>query len=112
MAAGINYGRVMIQTVRQTLVIEVMAQKRGTDHDIVVKSLARQTAYYDLMKMYLEFSMGRIEKKDYILSAEKNLVHIDGNAKKLYDIHLGILSGDNSRVKSGLSYFDEIENRL
>ena len=52
------------------------------------------------------------EKKDYILSAEKNLVHIDGNAKKLYDIHLGILSGDNSRVKSGLSYFDEIENRL
>ena len=112
MAAGINYGRVMIQTVRQTLVIEVMAQKRGTDHDIVVKSLARQTAYYDLMKMYLEFSMGRIEKKDYILSAEKNLAHIDGNAKKLYDIHLGILSGDNSRVKSGLSYFDEIENRL
>ncbi len=112
MAAGINYGRVVIQTVRQTIVIEVMAQKRGTDHDIVVRSLARQKSYYDLVNLYLEFSMGRIDKEEYISGVEKNLIYTNGNEKKLYDIHLAILAGDNVRVKSGLAYFDEIENRL
>lgn len=55
MTAGINYGRIRICTVRQTLTIEVMAQKHGTDHEIVVKSLARQRAYYSLVKLYLDF---------------------------------------------------------
>ena len=92
MAAGINYGRVVIQTVRQTIVIEVMAQKRGTDHDIVVRSLARQKSYYDLVNLYLEFSMGRIDKEEYISGVEKNLIYTNGNEKKLYDIHLAILA--------------------
>ena len=112
MSAGINYGRVLIQTVRQTLVIEVMAQKRGTDHDIVVKTLARQKAYYDLVNMYLEFSMGKIDKKEYVSGVEENMIYMKGNEKKLYDIHLGILAGDNIKVRGGLAYFNEIENKL
>lgn len=32
--------------------------------------------------------------------------------KKLYDIHLGILAGDNGVVKGGLAYFNEIENKI
>ena len=92
MTAGINYGRIRICTVRQTLTIEVMAQKHGTDHEIVVKSLARQRAYYSLVKLYLDFSMSKIDKKEYISQVQKEIIHLHGNEKKLYDIHLGILA--------------------
>lgn len=112
MTAGINYGRIRICTVRQTLTIEVMAQKHGTDHEIVVKSLARQRAYYSLVKLYLDFSMSKIDKKEYISQVQKEIIHLHGNEKKLYDIHLGILAGDNGVVKGGLAYFNEIENKI
>lgn len=112
MVAGINYGRITIRTVRQTLVIEVMAQKHGTDHQIVVNSLARQKAYYNLMKLYLDFTMSKTEKKEYISQVKNNISHLNGNEKKLYEIHLGILAGDSGTVKSGLLYFEDIENKI
>ena len=56
--------------------------------------------------------MSKIDKKEYISQVQKEIIHLHGNEKKLYDIHLGILAGDNGVVKGGLAYFNEIENKI
>jgi len=106
MASGNNYARIRITSVRQTIEIEITAVKPGIRHEVVINNMALQKKHYELTKLYLDFSMNRMETEDYISSVEKMLpdapsmdLHVE---EELYKVHLGIIGRRDSVVEGGL----------
>ncbi len=106
MTAGNNYARIKITSVRQTIEIEITAIKPGVKHEVVINSLALHKKHYELTKLYLAFSMNRMETDEYI-SSVFNIVqgkpsmdlHIE---EELYKVHLGIIGMQKDAVQEGL----------
>ena len=106
MSPGNNYARIKITSVRQTIEIEITAIKPGIKHEVVINRLASQRKYYNLTKLYLGFSMDRIETEEYISSVEEIIsgtksMDLDFEAE-LYKIHLGIIGRQEDIIEDGL----------
>ncbi|MFG6328657.1 MAG: hypothetical protein K1W06_04175 [Lachnospiraceae bacterium] len=105
MASGNNYARIKITSVRQTIEIEITAIKPGIRHEVVIKQLALQKKYYNLTKLYLDFSMDRIDTEEYISSVEKIVAGVPSMdldiEAELYKIHLGIIGMQEDVIESG-----------
>lgn len=116
MVAGNNYARIKITSVRQTIDIEVIAIKPGIKHEVVMQSLNFQNKFYELTKLYLDFSMNRMEKDDYISAVEKIILSITGKnmamEAELLKVHLAIIDNRENVVKTGLLRLEQMSERI
>ena len=69
MMAGNNYAKIKITSVHQTIDIDITAIKPGVKHDVVLGKIDSQNRYYKLTKLYLDFSMDKMDKEEYIKEA-------------------------------------------
>lgn len=116
MTLGNNYARITISTVRQTIEICITAIKPGVKHEDVIKRLGSQEKLYKLTELYLDFSMDRIDKEEYISKVEKIVCSLDNismsAASELYKVHLGIIDNRDNSVDSGLEHLESIASKL
>lgn len=116
MVAGNNYARIKLTSVRQTIEIDIAAIKPGVKHEVVLNSLNRQKKYYGLTKLFLDFSMNRIGKDEYISSAGKFLNGIDSMdmpvVTELLKVHLGIIGSNEEAIENGLKYLGQVSKEI
>lgn len=116
MVAGNNYARLKITSVRQTIDIEIFAVKPGIRHEVVMQSLNAQNRFYELTKLYLDFSMNRMEKDDYIAAVEKILLNMTDKdmaiESELLKVHLAIIGNRETVIKTGLLRLDKMSDTI
>jgi len=116
MVIGNNYAKIIIKSVRQTINIEITAIKPGVKHEVVVRSLGPQNKFYELTKLYLDFSMNRIDKDKYISSVENIILNITNKnwaiEIELLKVHLAIIGNRESVIESGLARLGRIERDI
>lgn len=96
---GINYGRIFIKTVHQTITVEIICRNRK-EQTKVDKPVGRLRFNYDFTRTYLDFRIGRIDKAKYLQEIGSLLSLIDestyGTVIKLLKLHAAILSDDRN----------------
>ncbi|HBA97303.1 MAG TPA: hypothetical protein DCZ23_04255 [Lachnospiraceae bacterium] len=116
MVAGNNYARIKITSVRQTIDIEISAVKPGVRHDVVMQSLNVQNRFYELTKLYLDFSMNRMERDEYIAAVEKIILNMPDRDMaieiELLKVHLAIIGNRENVIKTGLLRLGHISERI
>ncbi len=102
---GNNYGRIMIKTIHQTIVVDVVCRKHNKVSAELKPLDQRMKFKYDFTKSYLDFRIGRIKIERYIQEIKTWLTGIDKSQDRiietLVNLHLAILS-DNKRLASKL----------
>lgn len=117
MRNGINYGRIYIKTIHQTMVIELSCRYHKN-------ARVRDTEYHQkkinetlLIKTYLDFRLGRITSEEYknklsdvitIFSTIENR-DLQGDLLKTY---LYIINHDEDKTKLMLEHFKEVSENL
>ncbi len=116
MVAGNNYARIKITSVRQTIDIEIFAIKPGIKHEVVLQSIDLKNKFYELTKLYLDFSMNRMEKEDYIAAVEKIMLDMTGKDMaieiELLKVHLAIIGNRENVIKTGLLRLEQISEKI
>lgn len=108
MLPGRNYARITISTVRQKLEVTVIADKSSKNHELVRRRKSEQKNLYQLIFLYLEFCMGRIEQEEYLRKVGDIVYTLEESGMslvtQLFRIHLGIMEYREQLVRSGLEF--------
>ena len=116
MMAGNNYAKIKITSVHQTIDIDITAIKPGVKHDVVLGKIDSQNRYYKLTKLYLDFSMDKMDKEEYIKEAGQlisGIATMDMIAEhELLRVHLGIIDNNESIIESGLARLERMAQDL
>lgn len=113
MRVGMNYGRVIIKTVHQTIVIPVICKVPHTERVGITQATHLRRYELELTKNYLNFRMNKIDLQSYIQETSKvlsNLTILEDDI--YYDLartHLYIISDNHGMAKEMLAIF---ENRI
>lgn len=116
MVVGNNYARIAITSVRQTINVEIVAVKTGVKHETVLQRIDAQHRFYKLTKLYLDFSMNRMEKEDYISAVEKIILDMPSKDMaieiELFKVHLAIIGNRANIIKTGLLRLEQISETI
>ncbi|MDF2539419.1 MAG: hypothetical protein K0S76_2440 [Herbinix sp.] len=107
MKKGVNYGKIYIKTVHQTLFVEVICRtRRETEYTPSLKK-QRQRIEFGLFDNYLNFRLNRIHLEQYIKDSEdllKQLPAAKGDRLETFvRIHLAVISGNKQTAEKMLS---------
>lgn len=116
MVSGNNYARIKITSVRQTIDVEIIAIKPGVKHEVVLQSINSQNRFYELTKLYLDFSMNRMDKEDYICAVDKIILDMTGKDMaievELLKVHIAIIGNRENMIKAGLLRLGQVSENI
>lgn len=105
LSPGINYGRIYIRTVYQTITVDLICKKHRDSNPETAAIRQTMKRRYDYTKSYLDFRIGRISLNRYIQDTKALLAGVNNpeeqTMNKLVEIHLAILS-ENKRTAAKL----------
>ena len=115
MKAGMNEGIITIQSVHQTIVIQIEAVKVAT-FDYSINKKKKMTYEERLVNEYLQFRLQKITKEEYVEHVESILHNISviepSTMVQLYQTHVAIISGSEERAKKMISNFEDQRQEL
>lgn len=121
MTSGRNFARLMISNARQTIQIEIAAEKSGYQREAVEQRLGEQEIILQLYQSFLLFYQGKMDAKEYSSSVERLICTLDrlseGKGRyswllQVFRIHLAILQRREDTVILGLKQLEERQEEL
>lgn len=108
MKEGHHYGSIRIETVSQSMCVEVdvSCHRKQNQNHIEVHKFKQNTAL--LLKNYMDFRFNRIQASKYVSEAEALLLSLLVNSQdkkdySLYQLHLQLISGREPAIQNSFS---------
>ena len=98
MKPGNNYGRILIKTVYQTIIVEVVCKYHKQSEGSHQRSLPDRRRPYLITRNYLDLRMNKSTLNQYVEASEalmKETMQKEANLSRLMNIHLALVTGKN-----------------
>ncbi|BCN30019.1 DUF5717 family protein [Anaeromicropila herbilytica] len=117
MRDGKNYGRIFIQTVHQTFIVEISCNCNKSNRIKDNTSMKLREMERDFVKNYLDFRLGHITVEDYQENMRRLVIEFHDSQdsdyrSNLIRLHLSILSGDKEKTKLLIDHFSEHKEEM
>lgn len=116
MTGGRNYARITISDVRQTIEVDIVADREDYGSPLLQQTLQGQKGVWQLYHNFLSFQCKKITKKEYCIAVERVVCTMDKLSeeqdkydwlKRMFQIHMGIMSHLDESVAIQLGGLEE-----